>query len=690
MRFIPKRAGILACVLCVARVAAAQVLPDLGRLPEQQENAGEGQEEVQATLLYLAARPLCINTASFEELKRLAFLSDSQIDRVIRHRERLGAFRHVNELLLVYGISRADLHNILPFITIGTNAPPGEPPPRRPPLHEILARARARRPLQEGYKRYSPDAFLSESDYRAHRAARFQGPAWGTLLKYSFTAGDVFQAAVTAENDAGEPLFTNGQRTGFDFLSGHLAAGTSRLVKCFVIGDYKLQFGQGLVAWHGFSAGKSTAAIASEKAGRGVLPYSSTDENLFLRGVALATRPARGMTATIFYSNKKSDARIVEGDGPGEEDAANASLTLDGYHRNDAERRRKHAVREVTAGIAMNYNHPLFRVGAHLLYYDFTPGLRVGTLPYQRYNDTGRHRRLLGIDYKSGFGDLYLFGETAASDNRAVATLNGLRYSGIPSLAIAVIYRRYDKRYVSRHAGGFGEYSGTSNEEGVYTGIEVAVSRDLKVNLYHDRFRYFSPRYRATAPASGHETLGEALYQRARGEWLLRVKHERKPEDAREDGVVHTIARVRQDFRLQYTRPWLAPLLETRTRLDHVRYLKGGARERGFLACQDIALTLARPVLRARLRLSYFDTGSYNTRVYVHEHDVLHAYSFPAYSGRGYRSYLNLNWKPARSLTLYAKGGVTYYPDRASISSSLTRVDGNRLFDVTLQLRVKL
>ena len=94
--------------------------------------------------------------------------------------------------------------------------------------------------------------------------------------------------------------------------------------------------------------------------------------------------------------------------------------------------------------------------------------------------------------------------------------------------------------------------------------------------------------------------------------------------------------------------------------------------------------------LKAQFRLAYFDTDSYNARIYAYENNVLYGYSFPAYYNRGFRSYLNLNWKPYPLITFYLKAGITYYPDKSTLSSSLTQVNDNKLFDLTLQIRIKL
>jgi hypothetical protein len=41
----------------------------------------------------------------------------------------------------------------------------------------------------------------------------------------------------------------------------------------------------------------------------------------------------------------------------------------------------------------------------------------------------------------------------------------------------------------------------------------------------------------------------------------------------------------------------------------------------------------------AVLRLQYFETDSYNSRIYAYENDVLYSYSIPAFYDKGFRYY---------------------------------------------------
>ena len=74
----------------------AQDLPDIERLLESNniENTEEGYEDMVQTLLRLAVAPLNVNTASFDSLKLLFLLSDSQIDQILAFRKKYGHFWH--------------------------------------------------------------------------------------------------------------------------------------------------------------------------------------------------------------------------------------------------------------------------------------------------------------------------------------------------------------------------------------------------------------------------------------------------------------------------------------------------------------------------------------------------------------------------------------------------------------------
>ena len=667
----------------------SQSIPDIEKLLETNdiESSEDYYEDMINSLIRLSAQPINLNSAGFDSLKMLFFLSDAQIDNLLDFRKKHGPFTHPNELLLVTGISQQDLSNIKPFIRIGTYTP--EKQSRYHLSQEILARLKMTRPKQAGYKKYSRKAFLYEKDYLAKKQSRFQGPPVGTLLKYKISNQQHWQGGLTLENDPGENYFSKSQKTGFDFLSAHACYTPGKIIHRIIVGDYKLRWGQGLLAWSGYSSGKSTSTLSNEKSGNGIAPYTSTDENRYLRGMAVSLHPTRTITTEIFVSYKKTDGNLADLDTLSPKTVQTATLYETGYHRNLSECEKKHNLKEFTTGLSTHLNHRYFRIGVQLLHYNFSPALTIGKAAYQQYNETGHQRTLVSVDYKTGGYHFYLFGETARSDNGTWATVNGLRYSGIPRFALCALYRHYDKGYHSHYNSGFAEYSNTTNEEGLYLGLESTPFRSLKINAYYDRFRFFSPRYQATIPGNGQEIVGDVTFNRYRWDCSFRFKHEEKPEDDKTGENLQSVSRIKQEYRLQFTYS-ICEQLKSRTRTSYTRYMKKEKHEGGYLLYQDLMYSSLQTNLKAQFRFAYFDTDSYNTRIYAYENNVLYGYSFPALYDRGFRSYLNLNWKPFTLITLYLKAGLTYYPDKSTISSSLTQVNDNKLFDLSFQIRIKL
>ena len=58
-----------------------------------------------------------INTASREELERLPGIGEGLAARIVEHRERHGAFRRVEHLIIVRGISERRFAELRPFVT---------------------------------------------------------------------------------------------------------------------------------------------------------------------------------------------------------------------------------------------------------------------------------------------------------------------------------------------------------------------------------------------------------------------------------------------------------------------------------------------------------------------------------------------------------------------------------------------
>ncbi|MEX0747436.1 MAG: hypothetical protein WD275_05495, partial [Rhodothermales bacterium] len=130
--------------------------------------------------------------------------------------------------------------------------------------------------------------------------------------------------------------------------------------------------------------------------------------------------------------------------------------------------------------------------------------------------------------------------------------------------------------------------------------------------------------------------------------------------------------------------------LRVRTRIEAARVRPqtdaGTSGSNGFLIFEDIRWRIAK-FARLDFRLTYFDVGSYEARIYSVENDLLYAFSSPAPQGRGRRGYLLLNLATSASTSLQMKYADTAYDDVSRIGSGLDEIEGSRWREVKVQFR---
>ena len=117
--------------------------------------------------------------------------------------------------------------------------------------------------------------------------SRYLGDRNRIYTRYKYNYGNHISFGITAEKDAGEEFFKGSQPNGFDFYSAHFFLRNQGKIKQLAIGDYQAQFGQGLTFWSGLAFGKSADIMLVKRSAVGLKPYTSADENLFMRGAGI-------------------------------------------------------------------------------------------------------------------------------------------------------------------------------------------------------------------------------------------------------------------------------------------------------------------------------------------------------------------------------------------------------------------
>lgn len=641
------------------------------------ENAEEDFDysELVERLNYYSRNPLNINKVTSEQLQELVFLSPLQINAFLNHRITNGNFIELFELQTIDGFDAETLKMLLPFCCLSDVNPL-----QNLGFKNFLTEGVNEVMLTYGQVLQKKKGFLPpENSDNSH----YQGTSERFLSRYRYHLGQSLSVSLTMEKDAGESFFSKDQRRGFDFYSGNISYKSSTRLKKLVLGDYSLQFGQGLTMWSGLSFGKGAAIVTITKNNIGLKPYTSTNELLFLRGVA-GTISAGKVDITPFLSYRLVDGGLEAGDTAEEIKSINTT----GFHRTQSEINNRNIIKQLVYGTNVQYSNQGLRLGATAYQTNFNKAFGEGKLPYNAQRFSGDKLNNFGAYYNYNLRNLYFFGEVAHSLNSGSAFLNGVISSLSPKVSLILFHRDYQKNYYSFFNQAVSEGTNAVNEKGFYSGLVVSPSRKAEFNIYADFFKFPWLRFRVDAPSSGYEILSQFSYSPSKKlKIVLRYKFENKEENDSQDNSMNYLTEVlKQNYRFEINYK-ISDDFQLRNRIETVLYKKEDVQEQGVLMYQDVIYNPMSSRFSGNCRFAIFNTPGFNSRLYAFENDVLYSYSVPAYQNKGLRFYLNTRLKINRAADVWLKYAMSYYSDLKTIGSGLEEIDGDKKSEVKLQLR---
>ncbi len=113
--------------------------------------------------------------------------------------------------------------------------------------------------------------------------------------------------------------------------------------------------------------------------------------------------------------------------------------------------------------------------------------------------------------------------------------------------------------------------------------------------------------------------------------------------------------------------------LAQRIELTAVSYSVSHSRGEGMLMFTEVNLSPPHSSFYATARMIFFDTQSYDSRVYEYESDVRGGYSFPPLYGRGSRWYIVAGWKVFQHTELSFKYSETFQTGAAATARGIRR-----------------
>jgi len=631
-------------------------------------------------LMFFSKHPINLNRTSRDELERLPFLSDIQVENIISHIYQFGALQTIYELQLIEGLDMTDIRRMLPFVVVGEVAESGRKIYWNDLLqygkHELFFRFDKGVETKEGY-RFIPDEEINASN---EQAKNYQGNSLHHSLKYRYHLKDRIQVGITAEKDAGEQ-FWGATHKGYDFYAGYAQLNDVGKVKTLVAGDYRANFGQGLVLQPGFGMGKSSYVLNVTARNSGLKKFGSTDENNFFRGAGATLRLGK-IDVTAFYSNKMIDGDTANGNF--------SSMYKTGLHRTISELSKKHTINQQVLGGNATYTHSNFQIGFTAVHTILDNRLEPDKSVYNYFYFSGTRQTTAGFHYRLRWHKVNFFGETAMTDHGSMATLNGFSFSPLSQISLVALQRYYSPEFDTFYATSFSETSRINNESGLYLGAEVRPYKKWKIAAYADSYRFPWPKYGIDAPSVGKDYLFQTDFAAQRNIAMYwRFKYEEKQSNLSGTGAVMPVIVPVQKASLRYNLTYSFGSFSFKNVLEGNLSRQAIAEwTYGIIASQDVSYAFSTIPLKFDFRFQFFDAVNYENRFYSYEKDVLYAFSIPMYFGLGSRYYFNMQYAFNNRLSLWFKIAQTVYADeRESMSSGNEMISGNRKTDLRCLLR---
>ncbi len=413
--------------LCVAMATLGQdiriedMLEDI--FNQLSEDGDLAYEDIEEELLSIAENPMDLNEVTGEDLSRLMFLNDEQIDAILMYQYQHG-FKELYELQLIDCLKDYEIRNLLPFVEV-----------------------KGERLEVKGKEMYFREVFhyaKHEMTLRvdARNMEDFEGDPMYGKLRYRFNYQNRVQAGVTIDRATGVPW----EKINY---GGYIQLKDVGPMKTVVAGNYQANFGYGLVVGSPFKRGKSAYIQSTATTDEGLKKFSSVGDSYnYFHGVG-ATARVKWADLSTFYSLRQS-----------KEDAWNHVVGVNATAR----------WRKLKVGVT----------GVETL------GLLGDEAKGKRDMGYGQLAMGANVRYNWGKVDLWGEVATSHTEQWGWGTIIGLRVNPITDLNLLAIYRYYSPEYDNIYANALSSKTRVYNEHGGYVGVEYNRLRNWQLSLFGD------------------------------------------------------------------------------------------------------------------------------------------------------------------------------------------------------------
>jgi len=555
--------------------------------------------------------PIDMNSADVEQLSELLMLNPSQINRFIEYRNALGNLVDFYELQAIPGWNIELLRLIRPYVYVSINQIASD--------------------IFKNFTENRTGHIVFRSNFVFENDSNWQQ---GFAFRYRYSSGKNISISIAGENDPGEKMVFTEKQKGFDFTTGYCSYKSKGILRNLIIGDYAVNIGQGLVCRQSAGFGNPASVVGLKQEGSLMKPHQSFGESNFKRGVSCLLEK-NNVNFLAFISSRNLDAYkysyLSESDS-----FAVSSFDYSGIHTTNTSLERKHNCHEMIFGATLLYKSRHFNIGLNYSGTGYSlPIVPDSTMPYTCFYFKGKTLNNMSINYSLTSGNFHYFGETA-TDFGHFASINGIMISVNEKTSVGILHRSFSKAYSSFYASVIAAHQKPMNESGVYFCINNKFNSKRQVSLYWDWCKFPWLTYATDYPSGKAEAgLSFIFSPSKKSSFSVAAICKKDQQFFMNDSVSSNLGgfftkKIR--FESNYV---LMNMLNLKTRMDLLSMKTSGNREEGALFFVNLTYKNLTKPYNFSFRFFWFDTKSYNSRLYMFENDIMNSYSIGCYYGSG-------------------------------------------------------
>lgn len=613
---------------------------NLESIPEEYEMS-EDQENV----VWKTHNKWNINQLSTEVALQIFEMTDFQYYQLQKYIDQQGELLTIYELAGIEGFNYLEIQKWIPYLEV-------KPVKKfknywshffKYGKHQLLIR--------------NGRSFEKESLSEAESTDSTLGSADHLCFKYQFKTNDWFTLSFSGEKDKEEKLTWNKDQQGFDFYSGNLQFSNVGIIKKIIIGDFRAQFGEGLILGSSYLQGNG---INIRKSGTSLQGVSSLSESSFFRGIAGEVGNHR-YKGSLFWG-KRMDLGIESG-----------SCT----------------------GGALQVNFKLFRLGFHALFLNDIDSINNDSKLYSKYQFTGSRNGNISFDHKVIIGKFLCFGEFGMSLNGGYGLLEGVTFNFDPATKMVILFRKYSPCFQSILGNGFSKNSSLNNESGIYFATKTSITGNTILEFFTDCYQIDWLKYLVEKPTQyidfgismqislSRTATIDLIYKYKTGYKNLKTNYINEIENLNSSKFKISLKWKAHDYlHLKTEFYWNL----NRTNDSESTFNKS---KNGYLLLQDIQIYLQKPQISFITRFALFDSPGYDERVYAYENDLNYCFTIYNHYRKGVRYYFiikyDLDWilfQIKFSQTLFENGILYNYEEGIIDPESKKEVKGQCIINL--------